>query len=263
MVRVALVLIVMILAANRAAAGGITSYFESSAQQKPRSNAGLSVNGDRLRLDAGVALRAPDRHTEVTPRLRSVLAITDRVGWETRVDLPEWNTRADLSQATFDTRLHYQSPAPFLDELEGRIWRSPDGQSKQILKFGFYQNLRESGVAAPLTISSKAVFETATGPASLALDSGAGALRPENRRVGIETVIAGLTSSFWAGESALRLTVERIRGTHPQSAQSVAYDHAWRVTDATRLGLNLSLRRAYAPIELFEPTVGLTWRAEF
>jgi hypothetical protein len=102
----------------------VTRYFESSAREKPCGNAGLSVEGD------------------------------------TRVDGSEWSGNAPLDHR-FDTRLHFRSSAPFFDELDWRVWRSPDGQSGRILKFGFYQKLRDTdpNIATPLTFCRQATVE--------------------------------------------------------------------------------------------------------
>ena len=128
----------------------VTRYFESSAGEKPRGSAGVSVAGDRLRLDADFALRAP--RTQVIASVIAMFAGNERLGFETRVDGSEWSGNAPLDHR-FDTRLHFRSSAPFFDELDGRVWRSPDGQSGRILKFGFYQKLRDTdpNIATPLT----------------------------------------------------------------------------------------------------------------
>jgi hypothetical protein len=158
-----IVLALAVLGSRAAEAGAVTSYFESSANQKPRGNAGLSVTGDRLRLDADLALRAPNRTIEIVPHVSSAFAISERLGLETRVDLSDWNSRAVVPGAKVDTRLHFRSSAPFLDEFEGRFWRSPDGQSGRILKFGFYQKLSDTNELTPVTIRGKAVFESTVG----------------------------------------------------------------------------------------------------
>ena len=159
MARAVIVLAVAVFGSRAAIAGGVSSYFESSANQKPRGNAGVSVTSDRVRLNADLAVRAPNRTTEIVPRVSSTFAISDRLGLETRVDLSDWNSRTIVPGTKVDTRLHFKSSAPFLDELEGRVWRSPNGQSGRILKFGFYQKLSDANALTPLTIRSKAVVE--------------------------------------------------------------------------------------------------------
>ncbi len=259
----ALSLALTVLFTCGAQAADLTPYFESSANQKPRGNAGVSVDSDRVRLKADLALRNADR-TQVVPRLTSIVAINKWIGVETNVNLAEWNGRNEQLDHTFDTRLHFRSPAPFLDELEGRVWRSPDGRSGRILKFGFYQILRESDDLSPLTLRGQATVETTT-PTALALASGAadGAEHRDNRRVGIETELAGLPASA-GGRKSLRLKLEKTEGARPQSASSVAYDHAWTVGGFARVGFNVQMQRAsYTPARGFEPSVGLTWRASF
>ena len=163
MARVLLVAALAVFASDRATAEGFKSYFESFASQKPRTDAGVSVEGDRLRLEADLSMRSPGDATEIVPHLRSSFAISDKLGVETHVDFAEWNTRAKLSEATFDTRVRFRTSAPFLEELEGQVWRSPDGQSKEMLKVGFYQTLRPADASPALTLRGKAVFETAVG----------------------------------------------------------------------------------------------------
>jgi hypothetical protein len=143
MVRAAIVLVAAVLGSSAAVAGSVTSYFESSANQKPRGDAGVSVTSDRLRLNADLAVRAANHTTEMGPRVSSTFAIRDRSGLETRVDLSDWNSRAVVRGAKVDTRvdtrLHFTILGTVLGRARREVWRSPDGQSGRILKFGFYQ----------------------------------------------------------------------------------------------------------------------------
>jgi hypothetical protein len=261
MTRALITLVLAVLGAHAAEAGGVSSYFESSADKKPRGNAGVSVTGDKIRLNADLALRAPNRSTEIVPRVSSAIALSDRLGLETRVDLSDWNARAVVPGAKVDTRLHFQSSAPFLDELEGRVWRTPDGQSGRILKFGFYQKLSDANALTPLTIRSKAVVESTVGATDLLEDSPGGRrARPENRRFGIETEVGGLMSRVFTGRGALKIKLDRIAGARPETAGSVAYDQAWKVGFA-QLGVNLQMLRAtHTTAGALQPSVGFTWR---
>jgi hypothetical protein len=260
MARTAIVLTLAVLGSRAAFAGGVTSYFESSANQKPRGNAGVSVTSDRIRLNADLALRAPNRTTQIVPRVSSAFAISDRVGLETRVDLSDWNSSTVVPGAKVDTRLHFQSSAPFLDELEGRVWRSPDGQSGRILKFGFYQKLSDASVLTPFTIRSKAVVETTVGGTAAIRSDLAPGNRLENRRLGIETELGGgLMSHVLSGRGAFKIKLDKVAGSRPETARSVAYDQSWRLGVA-QLGLNLQMLRAtYTTAGALEPSVGFTW----
>jgi hypothetical protein len=263
MPRAAVVSLALIVLASHAHAGSVTSYFESSASQKPRGNAGVSVTSDRIRLNADLALRAPNRTTEIVPRVSTALAISNRLGLETLVDLSDWNSRTAVPGAKVDTRLHFRSSAPFLDELEGRFWRSPDGQAGRILKFGFYQRLSDANALTPVTMRSKAVVETTVGGAAgfQSIGNAAPESRPESRRFGVETEIGGLMSRLISGRGALRITLDKTAGSRPGTAGSVAYDQAWKLGPAAQLGLNLKMLRAtYTTAGALEPSVGITWR---
>jgi hypothetical protein len=48
-------------------AADLNPYFHSSAGNKPRGDAGLSVSNDRLRVAADVAMRAHDGSTRILP----------------------------------------------------------------------------------------------------------------------------------------------------------------------------------------------------
>lgn len=237
-----------------AAAADVVPYFETSGSQKPRGDAGVSVAHDKLQFNADVALRSGDR-TQVIPRVSSAFALSNRFGVETELNLAEWNGRDELIDRTFDTRLHFKSPAPFLEALEGRFWRSPDGRSGRILKFGFYQTVRDSTFALPLTVRGSATVETASGGIA---DAGL----PGNRKVRLETEVAGLPAGARA-RKALRMKVERQEGSRPHDARSIAYDHAWTVGASSKLGLNVEMREATSAQTLgFEPSFGLSWRSE-
>ena len=266
--RAILVLSLAVLGAHEACAAEVTRYFTSSASQRPRSNAGVSLTGDRVRLKADVAMRAPGNETRIVPNLSSAFTITDKVGLETRVDLAEWNSRTDLLEAKIDTRLHFQSPAPFLDELEGRIWRTPDGRSGRILKFGFYQILRQADVGPNITLNSLATVENTVGGWQPGIPAGASGdarlFRPENQRFRFETELRGLKPSWLPGKAALRLKLEETVGASPERARSLAYDHSWRFRGYADVGVNLGMLHATRSAEtLSEPSFGFTWRAEF
>jgi hypothetical protein len=252
---------------DEANAQGLTTYLESSGSGlKPRSNAGVAVQTDRLRMRADFALRSqqsataslgvpPGGSTEVVPNLRSALTIAKNLDIETRVNFTEWNARADT---TFDTRVRYKRSLDlFFDELDGSVWRSPDGLTKQSLRLGFKQTLGDFGGIAPLTLTGHAILETtqnatATGPSN------------DNRKVGVETRLAGFTSPFLAADHALVFKVEKTSGAQPASASTVTYDQSWTVSPLTKLGLNLQvLRQSNSPANDFEPSIDFRWRSQF
>ena len=249
-----------------AGAADVTSYFTSSANQRPKSNAGFAVTGEKVRLKADVAMRAPGRSTQIVPNVSSTVTLSERVGLETRVDLAEWNSRTDLLEAKFDTRLHVRSPAPFLDELEGRIWRTPDGQSGRVLNFGFYQILREPEVGPAVTLRSLATVETTTGALAMEVrttDTKTALFRPESHRVKLETELRGLLSGLLPGKSALRLRIEQAIGASPEKTRSLTYDHSWRVRKLGSFGFNLGmLHGTRSAIDVSEPSLGFSWHAE-
>lgn len=267
----ALVLALAVPLCNEVHAQGVTTYFESSGTtQKPRSNAGLSLGSDRLRLRADLAVRgartAAPAHalyrrssgtTEVVPNVRSAFTIAKNLDVETRVNFAEWNAGAD---ATFDTRLRYRkSFNTFFDELDGSFWRLPGGLTKQVLRLGFGQILGDDDETAPLAITGVAQIE-ATQNAAHALPGWSG----DSRKVGLETRVAGLLSPLLAADHAVSLKVEKTVGVRPESASSLAYDQSWAPGPLTELGLNLLLRReTYSPANDFAPSITFTWRGQF
>jgi hypothetical protein len=249
---------------------GVTTYFESSGTtQKPRSNAGLSVAGDRLRMRADLALRsartATPNHalyrrssgsTEVVPNVRSAFMIAKNLDVETRVNFAEWNAGDD---ATFDTRLRYRkSLNAFFDELDGSFWRLPGGLTKQVLRLGFGQILGDDGASAPLAITGVALIEATQNAAPALPGSG------DSRKLGFETRVAGLLSPLLAADHAVSLRVEKSVGVRPESASTLAYDQSWTPSSLTELGFNLLLRReTYSPANDFAPSITFTWRSQF
>jgi hypothetical protein len=232
-------------------ADALTTYFESSANQNPRSNAGVSVSGDRLRLKADVALRAPNDRTEIVPNLSSAFVLGKNLDIETRVNLAEWNTGTD---ASFDTRLHIRSLGPFFDELEGRVRRSPDGLTSQLLRLGFYQIVGNATAVTPITLTGRAIYEVTRGAA----------LSEEGRRLGFETRLAGFMSPFVPGAGALSLKVERVGGPRPGSQSTLAFDQRWTFRDMAQLGVNFKVLRAtHSTANELEPSLDFTWHSQF
>lgn len=253
---------------GNALAQGLTPYVESSGTElKLRSNAGLTMQTDRLHMRADLALRGQQvatpsfgltslgGKTEVVPNLRSSLTIAKNLDIETRVNFTEWNAR---SATTFDTRVRYKKALDtFFDELDGSLWRSPDGWTKQSLRLGFKQALGDFGDASPLMLTGHATFETTQNAAAAGSSSG-------GRKVGIETKLAGFTPAFLTAEHALIFKVERTSGAQPSGASTVTYDQSWTTSPMSKLALQLQLlRQSYTPAGDFEPSMGLSWRSQF
>jgi hypothetical protein len=266
-----------LLAARCGCAGEVTSYFKSSADQNPRSDAGLLLTSDKVQFNADLALRAPDGSTLLQPRLTSAVALSDRLGLQTQVRLEDWNSHTEIPGANVDTSLRYRSSMPFLDDLEGRVWRSPDGQSGQTFRMGFNRRfvLRDP---MPITLSAKASVESTIVPLQVAaaqivpgvIDSAAGLIgadpavaagvaRAETRRVRVETEVGGLLQRA-RGRSALNFKVDQATGATRATASSVAYRYAWRLGGA-ELGFNLKVRRTSdAEASAVDPSLGLNWK---
>lgn len=251
-------------------AEGVAPYFESSGTaHKPRSNAGLSIRGrDWLQVRAGVVLRATASpgdsaqlrpsasFTEIVPNLRSTVSIAKNLAIETRVSLADWNEGTD---ATADARLRYRkSLDTFVDELDGSLWHSRDGLTKQSLRLGFNQLLGDAAAVVPLTISGAATFE-ATQAAAAAASASAG-----SRRIGLETRVTGLLSRFVAADHGLTFKAEKTVGVHRESASVLAYDQAWSLGSLTSLGFKLEFpRQSLSPADDFEPSIGFDWHGRF
>jgi hypothetical protein len=250
----------------RAEGQGISTYLSTSGtEQKPRSNAGLALQGERLRMRADLAVRgrqvdAPaftlqprsSGSTEVVPSLRSAFTIAEHLNLETGVSFSEWNTS---SATTFDTRLRYKKPLnAFFNELDGSLWRSPEGATKQTVRLGFHEAIGGAGFAAP-TITGAAIFE-ATQPA-LTTQTG------DYYRARIEAKVAGLMPTFLGADHALGFKLERLIGARPESSSALTYNPSWTPGALTKLGLNLQLQRLNYAAEAFTPSVDFTWRSRF
>jgi hypothetical protein len=249
----------------------LTPYLESSGtEQKPRSNAGFSMQADRLRMRADFALRGqqipapihalqrrPMGSTEVVPNLRSAFTIAKNLDLETGVSFAEWN--AD-SETTFDTRLRYKkSLRAFFDELDGSLWRSPDGLTKQSFRLGFHENIGTRSEFAPLAISGEALLEATQ------RDAGALAVRRgDSRRVRVEARVAGLMPAFLGANHTVGFNVERKAGARSESARALTYDQAWTLRSLTKLRLNFRFRRhTQSGTASSEPSLDFTWRSKF
>jgi hypothetical protein len=254
----------------QAQAQGVTTYLESSGtQQKPRSNAGLSVQGDRLLMRADFALHAKQvatlidtleprlsGSTEVVPNLRSAFTLAKNLNLETGVRFAEWNADSDT---TFDTRLRYKKPLhAFFDEFDGSVWRSPEGLTNQSMRLGFHEILGD-GDFAPLTISGAAIFEATQGGAAAPAGQS-----NDGHKVRIETRVAGLMPTFLGADHAVGFKVEKTAGARPESANTLTYDQSWTPSPLTKLGLNWKLlRQRYSAADDLAPSIDFTWRSKF
>lgn len=263
-ISIALALALGAPAFGEAHAEGLATYFESSGTaQKPRSNAGLSIDGgERLRLQAGFALRgagAPGAtapragaNTEVVPNLRSAFSIAKNLDLETRVSFAEWNAG---TETTADTRLRYRkSLGTFINHFEGSVWHTRDGLTREAVRLGFNQPLG-GPASAPVTFSGAAILEATQSAEEWASDS---------RKIGLETRVGGLMPHFPAANQSLSFRVEKTSGTRRESASVLAYDHAWTVSSLTSVGFKVEFPRySSSPADDFDPALGFDWRARF
>jgi hypothetical protein len=263
------------LGAHIASAGEVTSYFKSSADQAPRGDAGLWLTSDKVKFNADLALRAPDGPTLLEPRLSSTVALSDRLGLQTQLRLDDWNTHAEIPGANVvDTELRYRSSVPFFDDLEGRVWRSPDGQSGERLGMGFHHRF-VVGDPTPITLSGKASVESTIVPlqadsAQPEIDAGApqteadgaavqSVVRAETRRVRLETELGGILPQA-RGRSAVNFKVDQATGATRATASSVAYRYSWKIGGAD-LRFNFKLRRTIDnATSILDRSVGLNWK---
>ena len=242
----------------------VAPFFESATAQKPRTRAGIAVDADGMLLKADLSVQASDHTTQLVPRVSSSLGLTRRLGVDTKVELPDWNAQAGPAGAKVDTTLHFDPSMPFADRVEGRFWRSPGGQTGQLVQVGFHRRLRAAGAAAPLTIRSHATFQTTTG--GVAPIAGAAVTDPgaDARRVGLETELTGVLPNLPASRSTVRIKVERTAGARAGTTQSVGYTQNWVVRDFGRLGMNVKmLRESIDTANELQPSIRLTWSGEF
>jgi hypothetical protein len=245
-------------------AQSLTPYLESSGtEHKPRSNVGLAIRGDRLQVRADVALkgiasvtdsaeRPPGSMTEVVPNLRSAVSVAKNLDLETRVSFAEWNAGTD---ATLDTRLRYRkSLNAFIDELDGSIWRSPEGHTKQTLRLGFHQALGDFGALAPVTLAGAAIVEASR------QNQAAEAAPADTRKIGLETRITGLMPRYALFDQSVTFKLEKTLGARSISASTLAYDQSWTVRSLTKLGFSLRFLRRTDRVNHREPSLDFTWR---
>jgi hypothetical protein len=250
-----------VAAAESARAADVSSYFDSAAGRKPHGNAGLVVASDWIQLKADVALRSQSGSTEIVPNVRSVFDVGARLDVETRVDLADRNGNGDAPGATMNTRVHYDPPPKFLEAVDGVVWRSRDGQTGEKLNIAF-RKIIATERERPITIRGRAGVETTTLPVAGLIGDASPA--DQSHRYGLETEIRGLLSGLVRGSGALRLKVERFAGARVETVRSLAYDYSWTVRNIAHLGLNVGVRHDRQPaLVVSEPSLGLTWRAQF
>jgi hypothetical protein len=242
----------------------IAPYLEPATAQKPRTRAGISLDADGVLLKADLSVQAPDHSTQLVPRVSSSVALTHRLGLETKVELPDWNTRTETLGAKVDTTVHFDPSAPFVDRLEGRFWRSPDGQTGQVFQLGFHKRLSATTRVAPLTIRSHASYETTTGLETSIGEAAAPDSRVDTRRLGFEAELTGILPNLPPARSTVRIKVEKVAGARPETTHSIGYTQNWAVRDFGRLGMNVKMRRdSIDTANELQPSIRLTWSADF
>ena len=243
----------------------IASFVESATVQKPRTRAGISVDAtEGILLKADISVQAPDHSTEFVPRISSSMALTKRLGLDTKVELPDWNAQAGPAGAKVDTTVRFKPSAPFADPVEGRFWRLPGGQTGQVVQLGFHNKLRPSGGVAPLMIRSRATFEASSGLISTIGGAAATDPRLDTRRMGLETELTGILPNLPPSRSAVRVKVERSAGARTATTQYVGYTQNWAVRYFGRLGMNVKmLRDSIDTADELQPSFKLTWSGEF
>ena len=243
----------------------VAPFIESSTVQKPPTRAGISVDAaDGILLKADLSVQAPDHVTQFVPRVSSKVVLTDRLGFETKVELRDWNAQAGPAGTKVDTTVHFDPSAPFADRVEGKFWRSPDGQTGERVQLGFHKKLRATPGVAALTIRSHATFETTTGGVGTLGEAAATDPRLDMRRTGLETELTGILPNLPPGRSAVRIKVERTAGARVGTRQSVGYTQNWTVRYFGRLGMNVKmLRDSIDAANALQPSIRLTWSGEF
>jgi len=160
-----LVLVVAICCGAQVGAAEITPYLTAS-DGKPSTNAGLRVNDGVLSIHADLAVNSESAVTRALPQVSSELALAEWIGFATSVKLPDWNGAAGQAGAIFDTRVHFEPGAPFIDRIEGRLRRDPDGLERQSLKLGFSDALGWVDGAGNVAVKGSAIIEGKTEPGS-------------------------------------------------------------------------------------------------
>jgi len=208
---------------------------------------------------ADLAVNAQSAVTKALPQVSSRLALSDRIDLVTHLTLPDWSGSTARSGTGVDTRLHLEPQTVFIDRIEGRIHRDPNGVERHSLRLGFSDSLAKGGMDGPLAVRGKAVIEKI--------------LRPEDEdslAMGLEAILTGLPATrlgldFLApADAASRLSVSLRRATgaatEHESVASLAYGHSWAIQEFTELGLKLEASRIADQIE---PALGISWKATF
>jgi len=253
-----LIFVVAFYCGAPAGATEITPYL-MAADGKPETTAGLRLDDGFMSIRADVAVNSESAATKALPRISSELAISERIGFVTSVKLPDWNGGASRYGAIFDTRLHFEPGSPFVDRIEGRLHRAPNGLERQSLKLGFSDTLAWPMGSSRLAFKGSAIVEGTTEPGS----DDSLAMGIEARLYGFDVPALGLGSLGLSEPSgSISLNVRREAGAMAQTERlaSVAYDHSWAFLDSGQLGLTLEASRSANRIE---PVLGLSWQAAF
>ncbi len=253
-----LILVVAICCGTQAGAAEITPYL-TAADGKPSTKAGLRLNDGALSIHADLAVNSESAVTRALPQVSSELALAEWIGFATSVKLPDWNGAAGQAGAIFDTRLHFEPGAPFIDRIEGRLRRDPDGLERQSLKLGFSDALGWLDGAGQVAFKGSAIIEGKTEPGS----DGSLTMGFEASLDGFDVPALGLGAfGLRQPSGSVSLSVRQEAGASAQKERlaSVAYDHSWAFLGTGQLGLTLAASQSR---ERVEPALGISWQAAF
>jgi hypothetical protein len=236
--------------ASSAGAAELTPIVKTLPSDRAESTVGLHLAAKALRLRGDVTAQSNGTRTFVAPQLLSTVAIAPKMSLETRLDFAEWNSQSALFDgATVETKFRVRSVLPLIDELEGRVWRSPDGLLRQSLRFGLTEKVGSLYPGRPILLRTSATIEETD-----FFDS-----RPNLLRTGVEAALTGFAPGRVAADNRLAVSYKTTSGANSQERIGVGYKRSWPINDFVRFGFDCELVDSLDESHRFK----LYWQGKF
>jgi hypothetical protein len=206
------------------------------------------LGGDPLRFGADLRYDRAGGKATMASTLSTDFGLREGLNVYSEMQLDD-RVGAGLERSSLETRIVYAVPLRLVKNLEGKLYRAPNGQQQSSLLLRLSDLSGDTFRGGSYRLACEALLR------EVELAGGA-----QSRRLGLETRFSGLFVSPIGGQNSLSLVVERGLGGEGLRNATLAYDHEWTPTEHASIALKIKSRRRG---DLLDPWMDLNWSARF